>query len=140
MKLTKIEWATLAVTLLTLTAMVFYYLGSRSVAQPVTVTAADARPSVTVEASVSEETPEPSPAAEPSPEAAFPIDLNNATVDELMLLPSIGEVRAKAIVEYREENGPFRYVEDLRGVKGIGEGILAQIMDYVTVNEGEANG
>ena len=70
----------------------------------------------------------------------FPIDLNTATVDELMCLPSIGEARAKAIVEYREANGPFQYVEDLRNVKGIGEGILAQVMDYVIVNEGEANG
>lgn len=138
MKLTKIEWATLAVTLLTLTAMVFYYLGSRSAAQPVTVTA-ETRPSATVEASAVEER-EPAPAEEPGSGAVFPIDLNTATVEELMLLPSIGEVRAKAIVDYREANGPFRYVEDLRGVKGIGEGILAQIMDYVTVNEGEANG
>ena len=54
-------------------------------------------------------------------------------MDELQLLPSIGEVRAQAIVDYREANGPFTYVEDLRNVKGIGEGILSAIMDYATV-------
>ena len=75
---------------------------------------------------------EASPAPEQT-EDVFPIDLNTATVDELQLLPSIGEVRAQAIVDYREANGPFTYVEDLRNVKGIGEGILSAIMDYATV-------
>ena len=55
------------------------------------------------------------------------------TAEELETLPGIGEVRARAIVADREANGPFRIVEDLTRVKGIGEGTLAGLMDYVTV-------
>ena len=149
MKMSKMEQAILAITLFALTAMVFFYLGSRSAAQPVTITAAEPRPSATVELPAKEtsstppaedEAQEEPEKKEPTLEELAPIDINHATVEELMLLPSIGEVRAQAIVDYRESSGPFRYVEDLRKVKGIGEGILAQVMDYLTVSEGEANG
>ena len=61
------------------------------------------------------------------------IDLNAAAVYELQRLPGVGEKRAQAIVAYREEHGPFRSVEDLTQVSGIGEGILAGLRDYVTV-------
>ena len=141
-KLTKLEQAMLAVLALTLTAMIFYYLGGRSVASPVVITASQPSPSasVSVEPEKDGEQEKAEETSAPEEEVRFPIDLNTATVDELMALPSIGEVRARAIVEYRETNGPFRYVEDLRNVKGIGEGILAQVMDYVIVNEGDTNG
>lgn len=133
MKITKLEWAALCVTALTLVAMVFYFIGIRSAAQPVSVTAQTPRPSQsTVQASVS-----PSP---DEPNEGFPIDLNSATKAELMRLPDIGEKRAQAILDHREENGPFTYVEDLREVPGIGEGILAGIMDYITVKGGTGNG
>ncbi len=61
------------------------------------------------------------------------IDLNGADVYDLQRLPGIGEKRAQAIVEYREEHGPFQSVEDLGLVPGIGEGILAGLMDYAAV-------
>ena len=60
------------------------------------------------------------------------VDINTAGVEELMTLPGIGETRARAIVEYRAEHGPFAYVEDLIGVPGIGEGILEDILDCIT--------
>lgn len=62
------------------------------------------------------------------------IDLNTADHYDLARLPGIGEKRALAIVAYREEHGPFARVEDLTLVKGIGEGILAGVTDYVTVD------
>lgn len=60
------------------------------------------------------------------------VDVNTAGLDELMTLPGIGEVRAQAILDDREANGPFRYPEDLIRVKGIGEGILSGILDQIT--------
>ena len=60
------------------------------------------------------------------------VDVNTAGLDELMTLPGIGEVRARAILDDREANGPFRYPEDLIRVEGIGEGILSGILDQIT--------
>ena len=61
------------------------------------------------------------------------IDLNQADEYELRRLPGIGEKRARDIVAYREEHGPFQSVEDLDKVSGIGPGILSGLVDYVTV-------
>ncbi len=60
------------------------------------------------------------------------IDINTADAEALMSLPGIGEAKAAAIIAYREEHGPFRYPEELLNVKGIGEGILEGLLDYVT--------
>ena len=60
------------------------------------------------------------------------ININTAGPEELMTLPGIGEVRAQAIIEDREQNGPFRYPEELTRVKGIGEGILSGLLDQIT--------
>ena len=54
-------------------------------------------------------------------------------VEELALLPSLGEKRAKAIVEYREEHSKFENVEDIKNVKGIGESIFEEIKDKICV-------
>ncbi|MDZ7359581.1 MAG: helix-hairpin-helix domain-containing protein [candidate division KSB1 bacterium] len=48
------------------------------------------------------------------------LDLNAATINDLVRFPGIGPVMAKRIVEYRETNGPFKKLQDLRKVKGIG--------------------
>ena len=52
--------------------------------------------------------------------------------------PASAPARAQAILDYREEHGPFRYVEELVYVDGIGEGILADLMDLVTVGDPRA--
>src|SRR5690625_5978989 len=49
------------------------------------------------------------------------INLNQASVEEIITLNGIGPKKAQAIVDYREENGPFQQVEDLLQVNGIGE-------------------
>ena len=62
------------------------------------------------------------------------IDLNTASVELLETLPSIGEVRAKAIANYRETNGCSQATSDVTKVSGIGSGIYEQIRDLVTAN------
>lgn len=63
------------------------------------------------------------------------IDINTATLEEFETLPGIGPKTAQAILDYRQANGGFKSVEDLLNVKGIGEGTLAKIRDWVTVQE-----
>ena len=59
------------------------------------------------------------------------LDINTATREELMALPSIGPTRAGAIIDWRDRNGPFERVEDLVQVKGIGKKTLAAIKKYI---------
>jgi len=63
------------------------------------------------------------------------IDINRAEPWLLEALPGIGETRAQAVVDYRSENGPFKRIEDLLKVKGIGEGTFEKIKDYITVSD-----
>ena len=63
----------------------------------------------------------------------FPININTATKEELMLITGIGETKAKAIIDYREANGKFETVDDVINVPGIGEKTLEQIREYICV-------
>ena len=62
-----------------------------------------------------------------------PVDLNQATSRQLDGLPGIGRVLAGRIVEYRQRNGGFHSVSELRGVSGIGEKRYSALKDLVTV-------
>jgi competence protein ComEA len=66
-------------------------------------------------------------------DATGPLDLNAATVEQLETLPGIGPTLAAAIVDERERNGPFRSVDDLERVRGIGTGRLDALRDLVRV-------
>ncbi len=61
------------------------------------------------------------------------VNLNTATVEELMTLDGIGEKTALKIIEYRENNNGFLTVEELTEVDGIGEAKLEKIRSYITV-------
>ena len=65
------------------------------------------------------------------------IDLNAAGAEELKTLSGIGDVLAERIVAYREENGPFRRVDELTKVNGIGMKILEDNIERLTVGTGE---
>lgn len=63
--------------------------------------------------------------------AKFQIDINAADWPEFALLPNVGEVLAKRIVEDREQRGPFRDWNDLRRVRGIGPKTFENIKPYL---------
>ena len=65
-------------------------------------------------------------------EVHFPININDATLQELMALPGIGETIAKRIVDFRKFNGNFAKPEELLHVDGIGPSKLEAILDYIT--------
>ncbi len=60
------------------------------------------------------------------------ISINTATEEELSTLTGIGQSKAKQIIEYRNTNGPFKTIEDIKQVPGIGDSIYAQIKDSIT--------
>ncbi len=60
------------------------------------------------------------------------VNINTATVEELVQLNQIGQKYAEKIVEYREQNGPFKKPEDIVQVKGIGEKTWEKNKDSIT--------
>ncbi len=65
------------------------------------------------------------------------LNINTASVEELQMLPGIGESTAQNIVDFREANGPFASIDDLLKVRGIGEVKLEAIRPFVGL-EGES--
>lgn len=61
------------------------------------------------------------------------ININTASLDELMSLKGIGETKAQAIIDYRETYGLFPNINSLTNVSGIGEKTLSKIADKITV-------
>lgn len=59
------------------------------------------------------------------------VNINSAELAELCNIPGVGEAKARAIISYREANGPFANIEELTGVNGIKEGLLEQMRPYI---------
>ena len=148
MKISKLELISLLLAAAFAAFAAGWFLRGAASAQPVRVETADLLAQSTAlvlsappqtSGRIEPETPEPS-VAQPTPAGTIPtasgglVDLNTASVEELMTLPGIGEKRAADIIADREANGPFRTPEDLTRVSGIGEGILAGLIDLVTVS------
>lgn len=61
------------------------------------------------------------------------LDANSAPWYELVLLPKLGEAKAKAIVAYREKYGSFKTIDDLANVQGIGTAVIEAIQGHITI-------
>ncbi|RIK33565.1 MAG: hypothetical protein DCC52_02925 [Chloroflexi bacterium] len=61
------------------------------------------------------------------------LNLNTATLAELDALPGVGETLAQRILDYRQQNGAFKTIEDLKNVKGIGDKLFDDLKELVTV-------
>ena len=66
-------------------------------------------------------------------QGASKVNINTASVEELMQLPGIGEAKAKMILDYRTQNGAFQKVEDIMKISGIKEGVYNKIKENITV-------
>lgn len=85
-------------------------------------------PKTTKSTKVSEKETEPTQVAEK-------INLNTATMEELMTIKGIGETYARRIIEFREAIGGFTYMEQLKEVEGIGEGRYNAWTPYLTLGD-----
>lgn len=61
------------------------------------------------------------------------VNLNTASLEQLQEIPGIGEIRAQAILDYREEKGKFQNIEEIQGVPGIKGKTFEKIEEYITV-------
>jgi competence protein ComEA len=71
----------------------------------------------------------------PRPLPERPVNLNTATLTELLQLPRVGPKTAERILAFRQEHGPFRRPEDIMNVKGIGEKAFLRLQPYITVDD-----
>ena len=62
------------------------------------------------------------------------INLNTASKEQLMTIPGIGEAKASAILSYRQANGSFSSIEEIKNVEGIKDGVYAKMKEYIVIN------
>jgi competence ComEA-like helix-hairpin-helix protein len=75
----------------------------------------------------------PAPARKSGKNLTGKINLNTATPDQLVLLPTVGPAKAERIVIWRKKNGGFKRIADLRRVKGIGYKTFRQLEPYLDI-------
>ena len=66
-------------------------------------------------------------------ESSEVVNINKADIEDLLKLPGVGESLAQRIINYREENGKFKNIEDLKNVSGIGEKKFESLKEYIVV-------
>jgi competence protein ComEA len=86
------------------------------------------------------QTSQPSTHAAAKPAASGIVNLNTASAADLEGLPGIGAKTAARIVEYRQKNGPFKKVEELMNVRGVGEKNFLKLKPQITVGAARAEG
>ncbi len=78
------------------------------------------------------------PPAAAKPTAAMVVNINTASATEIATLPGIGDKTAARIVEYRQKNGPFKKIEELMNVRGIGEKNFLKLKPQLAVGPAKA--
>jgi len=73
-------------------------------------------------------------AAADSGQSAGVVNINTADAEQLQLLPQVGPALAGRIIDYRETNGPFRTVDEIVAVKGIGDSSLEKLEPYLATS------
>ncbi len=132
MKILKLEGKLFFLTAVMLAFFTGWYLGARSGDAPYKVTTQR-----NGNASAAPTSADPAVTENPAPGLlkGERININTASAADLERLPGIGEKRAADIVAYRKAHGPFRSVEEITNVSGIGEVTLQALRDYITVGE-----
>ena len=118
---------------------------------PVTATKKTTKPAPTAESAATEgATPSTAHKTEPNTVQTTPtptghasgklapgqtININHASAEELEALPGIGPAHAQAIIDYRNQNGDFKSIEDIQKVKGIKAGEFSKLKDYIKVTD-----
>ena len=123
-KISLYEWVVLGLTLLFVLGTLWWFHSTRP------------QEGVTL-VEVSEDRQETAPVEKPEAPGMLEgevLDLNTATLSDFTRLPGIGQTKAQAILDWREAHGPFRAVEDLLSVDGIGEKTWETLRPYVRVN------
>lgn len=62
------------------------------------------------------------------------VNINTASKQQLMTIPGVGEAKAQAILSYRETNGSFSSIEEVKKVDGIKDGVYAKMKEYIVIN------
>lgn len=61
------------------------------------------------------------------------VNINKATLDELMTLPGIGKAKAESIIKYRSDNNGFKSIEEIKNISGIKDSVYNKISDKITI-------
>ena len=62
------------------------------------------------------------------------VNINTASKQQLMTIPGVGEAKAQAIMSYREANGSFSSIDEVKKVEGIKDGVFAKMKEYIVIN------
>ncbi len=73
------------------------------------------------------------PAASPVKSASLRVGINTGTLEDLDRLPGIGPTLAQRIIDFRNQNGAFARLDDLKKVRGIGDALYAQVRDLISL-------